>query len=313
MIREYRTICDLSEHFFTAGKIQDVFCGELGEILLPNGETRSFQVLEIVGDTVLAALFSTPIGVGTDTCKVRFFGYGLELSLSEDLLGRTWSSFGEALDGGPAVLPEKYASVIAQPINPLARERSGKEVQIDIPEIDKAEQLYLGGRRTILSDPDSSIVETVTRIARQVKISNEERSPFTIVIAATALSFAKREHLKAELRRCGLTAQTVLFASSPEDRPILHLAAPYTAMRAAEYFAFEKERHVLFIAADWAAYAEAFAQAMQSVSIATWETPGRAGNPPSYPYADFAALEERVGCRKGCGGSITMLSILAED
>jgi len=84
-------------------------------------------------------------------------------------------------------------------------------------------------------------------------------------------------------------------------------------MTAAEYFAFEKGRHVLFIAANWAAYAEAFAEAMQGISVAKWEVPGRAGYPPSFPYADLAALEERIGCRKGREGSITMLRVLTEE
>lgn len=304
MIREYRTICSVSESFLCADQIQGVTCGELGEVLLPNGETCACQMLEVDGDKVLAALFDSPLGISTGTCKVRFLGYGLELPLSEDLLGRVWNSLGEPLDGGPPVLPEKYARVNAKPVNPFARERSVKLICLG-----GEEPLPLGEKHTFFSDV------RVAQIARQAEIQGEDKA-LTIVISAVALPFAEREHLTDELRRRGLTAYTAVFASSPEDKPIVRLATSYTAMTAAEYFAFEKGRHVLFIEADLVAHGDAFTEAMQSASIAAtnWEIPGNVGFPPTCcPYANLKALEERIGCRKGREGSITMVSILAEE
>jgi len=274
MIREYRTICDLSEDFLTLTGVQDVAPGELGEVLLPNGETCVCQVLEADGDEVSAVFFNLPLGISPQTCKVRFLGYGLELPLSEDLLGRTWNSLGEPLDGGPAVLPEKYASAHVNPINPLARECSGQTMQIE-----KGEPFPLGEKRVISSDAHTSIATTVAQVARQAKIVGESKD-LTIVISATGLPFEEREYLTDELRRRGLTAQTALFVSSPEEKEIRRHATVDTAMMAAEYFAFEKERHVLFIAAG--------------------EEIG----------ADMTA--ERIGCYKGCAGSITMVSIVTE-
>ena len=303
MIREYRTICDLSEQFLTATKIQGVTCGELGEVVSPKGDTCACQVLEVDDDKVLAVFLESPMGLDTETCKVRFFGHSAELPLSEDLLGRTWNSQGEPLDGGPSVLPEKYASIDAHPINPLAREGRTETIQI------KGEPpLRLGERRTITSNPHSSIAKTVAQLARSAKIEGEDK-PLTIVISAIGLPFAARQLLTDELRRRGLTAQTTVFASDPADKPILRLQTSYTAMTAAEYFAFDREQQVLFIEAEVETMAEAFAETMQSVSILPWEPPGRAGHPPSYPYADLTALEDRIGCRKGKAGSITMLRI----
>jgi len=275
MIREYRTICDLSEHSFTATKVQGVTLGELGEVFLPNGDTCACQVLEVDDDTVLAAFLQSPMGLDTETCKVRFFGHGVELPLSEDLLGRTWNSLGEPMDGGSMILPEKYASINARPINPLARTCSTKTVQVgdEVP-------LRLGGKGAISSNP-RSIAKTIAQVARNAKIQGEDK-PFTIVISATGLPFQERQLLTDELRRRGLTAQTALFASNPADRPILHRRTSRTAMTAAEYFAFERDRHVLFIEADLSG-----------------ET--------------STDVEERIGCRKRREGSITMLQILAED
>jgi len=274
MIREYRTICDLSEHCFTASKIQGVTPGELGEVFSPSGDTCACQVLEVDGDTVLGAFLESPVGLATETCKVRFFGYGAELSLSEDLLGRTWNSLGEPLDGGSMILPEKYTSIDALPINPLARECRTETIGI----MGEA-SIRLGEKGTVFSSPHNSIAKTIAQLARNAKIQVEDQA-LIIVISAIGVPFRERELLTDELRRRGLTAQTVVFASSPADRPLLHLRTAYTAITAAEYFAFERERHVLLIEADLSA-----------------ET------------AVCAVLEERIGCRKGCEGSITMLKI----
>jgi len=270
MIREYRTICDLSEDSFTATKIQGVTCGELGEVFAPNGDTCACQVLEVEGDTVFAVFLASPIGLSTETCKVRFFGHGAELALSEDLLGRTWNSLGEPLDGSSAILPEKYASIYAHPINPLAREHRAETIELkgELP-------LPLGEKREVVASPNSSIAKTVAGLARDAKLQG---APLTIVISVTGLPFQERILLTDELRRRGLTAQTALFASSPADKPILHQRTAYTAMTAAEYFAFQGGRHVLLIEA-------------------------------SHSHADSAVLEERIGCRKGREGSITMLKV----
>jgi len=307
MIREYRTISDLSGLFFTATNIKGVTPNELGEVLLPDGEVCPCQVIEIAGDKVCAALLASPRGIGVADCKVRFFGYGLELPLSEDLLGRVWNSLGEPIDGGSAILPEKYAKVNSQPVNPLARASTEKTLQVD-----GEPPLRLGEERTVLSNLRASIAATVTGIAHQAKIDGDEAA-LTIVISATGLPFEERGHLIDELRHAGLTARTALFASEPTDPPILRLATAYTAMTAAEYFAFDKERHVLFIEADMSACIDAFTEAMQSVSAANWEAPGVGAYPPSHPYADLAVLRERIGLRQGRGGSITLLSVLTEE
>jgi len=311
MFREYRTICDLSDSSLTVTQVKGVASNELGEVLLPNGEVCLCQVIEVDGGKVHAVLLGSPKGISVTDCKVRFLGYGIELPLSEDLLGRTWNSLGEPIDGGPAVLPEKYMPISGQPINPLVRIRSEKELLTEITSIDGESPLHLGQARTVMVNKQASTVTTVAQIVRKTKIAGMDEAP-TIVISAMGVPFEEREHLTDELRRQGLTARTVLFVSNPEDPPILRLATAYTVMTAAEYFAFAKERHVLFIEADMSAGIDAFAEAMQSVSNEKWEAPGIGVSPLSYPYADLSALRERIGVRRGSAGSITLLSVLAD-
>jgi V/A-type H+-transporting ATPase subunit B len=77
------------------------------------------------------------------------------------------------------------------------------------------------------------------------------------------------------------------------------------ALTTAEYFAFEKDMHVLVILIDMTNYAEA----LRELSSAKEEIPSRKGY-PGYLYSDFASLYERTGKIKGKKGSITQIPIL---
>ena len=312
MIREYRSITEVSGLHLTLTRVQDVSCGELGEVVLANGQVIACQVLEADGGQVRVSLFAPPFGISLADSKVRFFGYGLELPLSEDLLGRAFHTLGAPIDGGPAILPEAYANVNGLPVNPLARIESETVLQTGIPAIDDPAPLHLGKKRTLLISPNESAAECAAQIAQGASISGKSGN-LTVIIAAMGMPFAERESLIQTLRYDGLTPRTTLFASLPEDLPIVRLTTPCTAMTAAEYFAFEKEHDVLLILADWAANADAFAEAMNSVTAGNWPLPGMGGYPPAHPYADFGALLERIGCRKGPGGSITAITVLTED
>ena len=83
------------------------------------------------------------------------------------------------------------------------------------------------------------------------------------------------------------------------------LIVPRVALTTAEYFAFEKDMHVLVILIDMTNYAEA----LRELSSAKEEIPSRKGY-PGYLYTDFASLYERTGKIKGKKGTITQIPIL---
>ena len=83
------------------------------------------------------------------------------------------------------------------------------------------------------------------------------------------------------------------------------LLIPRVALTTAEYFAFEKDMHVLVLLTDMTNYAEA----LRELSSAKEEIPSRKGY-PGYLYSDFASLYERTGKIKGKRGTITQIPIL---
>ena len=102
MIREYRTIEEVAGPLMLVKQVEGVKYDELGEIELPNGDVRRCRVLEVNGRDVLVQLFESSAGINLAQSKVRFSGHGVELPVSENMLGRVFNGMG----------PRKPAAVI---------------------------------------------------------------------------------------------------------------------------------------------------------------------------------------------------------
>ena len=88
MIREYKTIQEISGPLMVVDHVQGVTYDELGEIELTDGTVRRCQVLEVNGDSAVVQLFENSAGINLAESKIRFLGHPLQLGVSEDMLGR---------------------------------------------------------------------------------------------------------------------------------------------------------------------------------------------------------------------------------
>ena len=108
MIREYKTIQEISGPLMVVDHVQGVTYDELGEIELSDGTIRRCQVLEVNGDSAVVQLFESSAGINLAESKIRFLGHPLQLGVSEDMLGRVFNGMGRPIDGGPEILAEEY-------------------------------------------------------------------------------------------------------------------------------------------------------------------------------------------------------------
>jgi len=99
--------------------------------------------------------------------------------------------------------------------------------------------------------------------------------------------------------------RVTLFLNLANDPTIERIITPRLALTAAEFLAYQCEKHVLVILTDMSSYADA----LREVSAAREEVPGRRGY-PGYMYTDLATIYERAGRVMGRNGSITQLPIL---
>ena len=304
MPKEYRTIEEVAGPLMLVKNTSGVVYNELGEIELANGERRRCRVLEVNGSDVLVQLFENSAGINLENSKVRFLGHGIELGVSEDMLGRVFDGLGRPKDGKAEIIPEKRADINGTPMNPAARSYPEEFIQTGISAIDGLNTLVRGQKLPIFSGSGLPHANLAAQIARQSKV-RAGGGKFAVVFAAIGITFEEAEFFIDDFRRTGALERTVLFVNLANDPAIERIATPKMALTAAEYLAFDKGMHVLVIMTDITNYADA----LREVSAARKEVPGRRGY-PGYMYTDLATLYERAGRLKGSDGSITLIPIL---
>ena len=304
MIKEYRTISEVAGPLMLVQNVQGAAYNELAEIVLQNGEVRRCKVLEVDGTNALVQLFESSAGINLADSKVRFLGHGLEMPVSEDMLGRVFDGLGRPADNGPELLAEKRIDINGVPMNPTARNYPSEFIQTGISSIDGLNTLVRVQKLPIFSGSGLPHAQLAAQIARQAKVLNSD-AKFAVVFAAIGITFEEADFFISDFKRTGALGRTVLFINLANDPAIERIATPRMALSAAEYLAFEKNMHVLVIMTDITNYAEA----LREVSAARKEVPGRRGY-PGYLYTDLATMYERAGRRMSSEGSITMIPIL---
>lgn len=304
MPKEYRTIQEVAGPLMLIKGVEGVTYNELGEIELANGQKRRCRVLEINGGDALVQLFESSDGINLSNSKVRFLGHGIELGVSEDMLGRVFDGLGHPKDGKAEIIPEKRMDVNGVPMNPVARNYPEEFIQTGVSAIDGLNTLVRGQKLPIFSGSGLPHANLAAQIARQAKVLGDNEK-FAVVFAAIGITFEEANFFIEDFKKTGAMERTVLFINLANDPAIERIATPKMALTAAEYLAFDRGMHVLVIMTDITNYADA----LREVSAARKEVPGRRGY-PGYMYTDLATLYERAGRLKGKEGSITLIPIL---
>ncbi len=305
MIKEYRTIQEVTGPLMLVRGVENVAYDELGEIELQNGERRQCRVLEINGSDALVQLFESSAGINLAASKVRFLGRSIELGLSPDILGRVFDGMGRPSDGGPEIIPEKRMDINGTPMNPAARVYPSEFIQTGVSAIDGLNTLVRGQKLPIFSGSGLPHANLAAQIARQAKVLGDNEK-FAVVFAAIGITFEEADFFISDLTRTGAIERSVLFMNLANQPAIERISTPRMALTAAEYLAYEMDMQVLVILTDITNYAEA----LREVSAARKEVPSRRGY-PGYLYTDLATMYERAGRLDGCRGSITMIPILS--
>ena len=302
--REYSTAKDIIGPLILVEGVEGITYGELTDIKLADGTTRRGSVLEVNGDRAIVQVFEGTAGLSPQNITVKFLGKGVELGVSQDMLGRVFDGFGRPIDDGPAIIPEKWLNINGNPMNPYARDYPNEFIQTGISTIDLLNTLVRGQKLPIFSGsglPHSRMAAQIARQARVLKTGEK----FAVVFAAMGITFEESEFFIADFRRTGAIERAVLFMNLADDPAIERIAVPRMALTAAEFLAYEKDMHVLVILTDLTNYCEA----LREISAARKEVPGRRGY-PGYLYTDLSTIYERAGRIKGKKGSITQFPVL---
>lgn len=300
----YRTISSIRGPLIFLEKVLSCRIGEIVRIVSPSGEEREGEVLKIEGNTVLIEVFGETKGLDIKNTRVIFTDTIKKIPLSEDMLGRIFSSSFRPLDGIPAPLPERWASVTGYPMNPVSRARPEEFIETGLSCIDGLNTLVKGQKLPVFSCaglPSKEVVASILRYARLREV--EQTGRFVIVFGAMGLTFHEYSFYMKTLEE--LRIDFVAFINMADDPVMERLLTPRFALTVAEYLAFEKKSDVLVVLTDMTNYCDA----LREISTAREELPGRRGY-PGYMYSDLASIYERAGRLRGKKGSITLLPVV---
>ena len=299
--KEYKTISKVVGPLIYVTETHPVGYKELVEVNI-EGERKLGQVLETSEGVVVVQLFEGTSGVNKEG-SVKFLGEPLTIKLSEDIKGRVLNGMGIPLDNGPKLVGTKH-EIGGAAINPYSRGMPNDFIQTGISAIDLQTTLVRGQKLPIFSGAGLSHNDLALQIARQAKVVGS-KSDFLVVFAAMGITNEEALKFQKSFEESGAIDNAVLFLNKADDPSVERLVTPRMALTTAEYFAFEKNMHVLVIFTDLTNYCES----LREIGAAREEIPGRRGY-PGYMYTDLAEIYERAGMVKGKGGSVTQLPIL---
>lgn len=285
--------------------VRDIGFEEVAQLHLSDGTERLGRVVQLYGNKAVLQVFEGTKGLSLTNTKTRFTGRPMELALSEEMLGRTFSGSGRPIDGLGDIYPEKFQDINGKPLNPVARTYPRNYIRTGISSIDCLMTLIRGQKLPIFSGSGMSHNKLAVQIVKQAKIADESGQDFAVVFGAMGVKNDVADYFKKSFAENGVQQKVVMFMNLANDPIIERILTPRCALTAAEYLAFEKNMHILVILTDMTSYCEA----LREFSSSKGEIPGRKGY-PGYLYSDLASLYERAGVIEESSGSVTQIPIL---
>ncbi len=304
-IKEYRAAVEARGGLLVVKGTPGIAFGDRVEIKDHAGDIRNGQVIRSADDEVLILVYEGTDDLDLESTWVRFLDEPIEIALSPEILGRELNGLGVPRDGRPPILSSIRRPVGGSAINPAARTYPREFIQTGISTIDGLNSLVRGQKLPIFSGSGLPHNRLAAQIGRQAKLVDQESS-FSVVFAAMGVSYADAKFFRDEFASSGVLRNVVMFVNLADDPPVERLTLPRTALTAAEYLAYDLDRHVLVILTDMTNYAEA----LREVATAKGDVPARKGY-PGYLYSDLAEIYERCGRIHERHGSITMMPVVS--
>ena len=251
------------------------------------------EVNKIEGDLVSLQVFAGGKGVSTGD-EVRFLGHEMQVSFSEDLLGRVFNGSGEPIDKGTP-LTENMKPIGGPSVNPTKRILANRMMRTNIPMIDMFNTLVVSQKLPIFSISGEPYNELLARIAMQAEAD-------VIVLGGMGLKYDDYLYFRETLSQGGALSRTVMFIHTAADPTVECIKIPDMALAVAEQFALQ-DKDVLVLLTDMTN----FADAMKEIAITQEQVPSNRGYPGDL-YSQLASRYEKAVDFDNAG-SVTILAV----
>ena len=291
MRKVYSKIESITGNVITV-KADNVKNDDLAEVSSAHGKSLA-RVIKLDHDVVSLQVFAGAKGVSTGD-EVRFLGYPMKISCSENLLGRIFNGSGEPRDNGPR-LEENMIEIGGPSVNTSKRIIPKNMVRTGIPMIDVFNSLVESQKLPIFSSSGEPYNELLARIAMQAEVD-------MIILGGMGLKYDDYLGFKDALEEGGALSRTIFFVHTASDPIVECLLVPDISLAVAEQFALQGKK-VLVLLTDMTN----FADAMKENAITMEQVPSNRGYPGDL-YSQLASRYEKAVDFEG-SGSITILAV----
>ncbi|RKD35316.1 V-type ATP synthase subunit B [Lacrimispora algidixylanolytica] len=307
MAIEYLGLSAINGPLVVLEGVQNAAFDEIVEMTVAGKTKKLGRIIEVYEDKAIIQVFEGTDGLALRNVHTRLTGHPMELSVSEDMLGRTFNGIGVPIDGLGDIASDNRLDINGKPLNPVTREYPRDYIRTGISAIDGLTTLIRGQKLPIFSGNGLPHDELAAQIVQQASLGDDADSSekFAVVFAAMGVKYDVADFFRRTFEESGVSDHVAMFINLANDPVVERLITPKVALTLAEYLAFERGMHILVILTDMTAYSEA----LREVSSSKGEIPSRKGY-PGYLYSDLASIYERAGIVKGRHGSVTQIPIL---
>ena len=302
---EYLGLSQINGPLVILEGVKDASFDEIVEFTIDGKTKKLGRIIEDYEDKAVIQVFEGTEGMSLKNTHTRLTGHPMEITLSDEILGRTFDGIGRPIDGLGPIESDVKLDVNGMPLNPCMREYPRNYINTGISAIDGLTTLIRGQKLPIFSGNGLPHNELAAQIVQQASLGSNSDEKFAIVFAAMGVKYDVAEFFRRTFEESGVSDHVTMFLNLANDPVVERLITPKVALTTAEYLAFEKGMHILVILTDITSYCEA----MREVSSSKGEIPSRKGY-PGYLYSDLATLYERAGIVAGQKGSVTQIPIL---
>lgn len=270
-----------------------------------DGVERLGRVATLDDSSIIVEVLDATDGLGVQDTVISLPCEPVSFDVGPNMLGRVFDSVGRPLDGLAPIPASRRLRIDGMTINPARRALPRDFIETGVTAIDLMNSLVRGQKLPLFSASGLPHDRLAAEIAQHARLGGEAEGDFALVFVGIGVSHDTAEAFRSAMDTSGALGHTVMFLNLADQPSAQRLLTPRFALTAAEYLAFEENRHVLVIMTDMTNYCEA----LREVSASHGEIPGRKGY-PGYMYSDLASIFERAGCLHGKSGTLTQLPIL---
>ena len=184
MAIEYLGLSSIDGPLVVLEGVQDASYDEIVEFVVEGKEHKLGRIVELDADKALIQVFGGTENMSLTNTHTKLTGHPMEVTVSTDMLGRTFNGIGEPIDGLGPIISDDKRDVNGLPLNPVQREYPRNYIRTGISAIDGLTTLFRGQKLPIFSGNGLPHDQLAAQIVKQASLGDDSDEQFAVVFGA---------------------------------------------------------------------------------------------------------------------------------